>query len=204
MVERRHELGALRRRQPELGDVRVVDAVRRQGLRQYIEIELRVGARAWDRAHVHEQRHIRGSRQRHELIDRSVGMSNRKECRAASGHVEACCPCAWRRDRSCRPKRSARGHRADFDALKAQIEQLQTEVTNLETEKGAIEAIAAGHRADFERERERGDKLMRDTMTLASVAMSAQAKAAQLEGERAARRSQFWMKLRARRWATGA
>jgi hypothetical protein len=39
-------------------------------------------------------------------------------------------------------------HRADFDALKAQIEQLQAEVTKLETEKGAIEAIAAGHRAD--------------------------------------------------------
>jgi hypothetical protein len=46
-------------------------------------------------------------------------------------------------------------HRVDFDALKAQIGQLQTEVTKLETEKSAIEVIAAGYRADFERERER-------------------------------------------------
>ena len=81
------------------------------------------------------------------------------------------------------PSRSPRGHRADFDALKARIEQLQAEVTKLETENSAIEAIAAGHRADFERERERGDKLMTNTMTLASVAMSAQAKAVRLESE---------------------
>jgi|SRR6476661_8589013 hypothetical protein len=46
-------------------------------------------------------------------------------------------------------------HPADFDALKVRIEQLQAEVTKLETEKSAIEAIAAGHRADFERERDR-------------------------------------------------
>jgi hypothetical protein len=78
------------------------------------------------------------------------------------------------------PGRSPRGHRSDFDALKAQIEQLQAEVTKLETEKGATEAIAAGHRADFERERERSDKLMTNTMTLAVVAMSARAKAARL------------------------
>src|SRR5262245_3267863 len=77
-------------------------------------------------------------------------------------------------------------HPAGFDALKAQIEQLRAEVTKLETEKSAIEAIAAGHRADFERERERSDKLMTNTMTLASVAMSARAKAVQLESELAA------------------
>ena len=71
------------------------------------------------------------------------------------------------------PSRLPRGHRADFDALKAQIEQLQVEVTKLETEKGAIAAIAAGHRADFERERDRSDKLMTNMMTLAAVAMSA-------------------------------
>src|SRR5262245_25450257 len=65
------------------------------------------------------------------------------------------------------PRGSPRGHRADFDALKAQIEQLQAEITKLETEKGAVEAIAAGHRADFERERDRSDKLMTNTMTLA-------------------------------------
>ena len=99
------------------------------------------------------------------------------------------------------PSRSPRGHRADFDALKARIEQLQAEVTKLETENSAIEAIAAGHRADFERERERGDKLMTNTMTLASVAMSAQAKAVRLESELIARRSQFWIRLHTRRQA---
>src|SRR5262249_17481333 len=91
---------------------------------------------------------------------------------------------------SCLP----RGRRPDFDPLKAQIEQLQVEVTKLEIEKGAIAAIAAGHRADFERERDRSDKLMTNMMTLAAVAMSARAKAARLEGELAARRSQFWIR----------
>ena len=99
------------------------------------------------------------------------------------------------------PRRSPAGHQADFDALKAQIDQLQAEVAKRETEKGAIEAIAARHRADFERERERSDKLMTNTMTLASVAMSARAKAARLESELTARRCQFWLKLRARRRA---
>src|SRR4051794_16784021 len=51
-------------------------------------------------------------------------------------------------------------HPADFDALKAWIEQLEAEVTKLETEKSTTEVIAAGYRADFERERERGDKLV--------------------------------------------
>jgi hypothetical protein len=96
------------------------------------------------------------------------------------------------------PKRSPRGPRADFDALKARIEQLQAEVAKLETEKSSIEAIAAGHRADFEREREHSDKLMTDTLTLAAVTMSAREKTARLEGQLAARRSQFWMKLPAR------
>src|SRR5262249_59261586 len=102
------------------------------------------------------------------------------------------------------PRRSPRGHRADFDALKTRIEQLQAEVTKLETENSAIEAIAAGHRADFERERERSDKLMTNTMTLASVATSARAKAVRLGSELAARRSQFCMRLRTRRWATAS
>ena len=102
------------------------------------------------------------------------------------------------------PKRSPRGHRADFEALKAQVEQLQAEVTKLETEKGAIEAIAVRHRADFERERERSDKLMTNTMTLAAVAMSARAKAARFESELSARRSHFWMRLRTRRRAAAS
>ena len=38
------------------------------------------------------------------------------------------------------PQRSPRGHRADFEALKAQVEQLQAEVIKLETEKSSIEA----------------------------------------------------------------
>jgi hypothetical protein len=99
------------------------------------------------------------------------------------------------------PQRSPRGHREDFEALKAQVKQLQAQVTKLETEKSSIEAIAVGQRADFERERERSDKLMTNTMTLAAVAMSARAKAARLESELSARRSKFWMKLRTRRGA---
>ena len=99
------------------------------------------------------------------------------------------------------PQRSPRGHREDFEALKAQVERLQALVTKLETEKSSIEAIAVGHRADFERERERSDKLMTDTMTLVAVAMSARAKAARLESELSARGSKFWMKLRTRRGA---
>ena len=87
------------------------------------------------------------------------------------------------------PKRSPRGHRADFDALKARIEQLQGELAKLETEKSSFEATAAGHRVDFERERERSDKLMTDTMTIAAVAMSARAKTARLQGELSARRA---------------
>jgi hypothetical protein len=102
------------------------------------------------------------------------------------------------------PKHSPRGHRADFDALKSQIEQLQAEVTKLETEKGAIEALAAGHRADFERERERGDKLTANTMSLAAAAMSARLKATRLESELAARQSRFWMRLRTRRSAAAS
>ena len=65
-------------------------------------------------------------------------------------------------------------------------------------------AIAAGHRADFERERERSDKLMTNTMTLAAVAMSARAKAVRLESELIARRSQFWIRLRTRRQAAAS
>jgi cell division protein FtsB len=99
------------------------------------------------------------------------------------------------------PQRSPGGQRVDFEALKARIEQLQAQVTKLETEKSSIEAIAVGHRADFERERERSDTLMTNTMTLAAVAMSARAKAARLESELSARRSKFWTRLRTRRRA---
>jgi hypothetical protein len=49
------------------------------------------------------------------------------------------------------PQRSPRGHRGDFEALKAQVEQLQAQVIKLETEKSSIKAVAVGHRADFER-----------------------------------------------------
>jgi len=81
--------------------------------------------------------------------------------------------------------------------LTAKIEALQAEIAR-------FEAMAASHRADFERERERSDKLMTNTMTLASVAMSARAKAVRLESELAARRSQFWMRLRTRRGAAAS
>jgi hypothetical protein len=102
------------------------------------------------------------------------------------------------------PRRSSHGDGADVDALKAQIEQLQAKVTKLETHKSSIEVIAAGHRADFERERERSDKLMANTMSLAAAAMSARLKATRLESELAARRSQFWMRLRTCRRAAAS
>jgi hypothetical protein len=95
-------------------------------------------------------------------------------------------------------------HPVDFDALKARIEQLQAEVTKLETEKSAIEVIATGYRADFERERERSDKLMTNTMTIATVATSARAKAARLESELTARQSQFRIRLRTRQRAAAS
>jgi hypothetical protein len=94
------------------------------------------------------------------------------------------------------PRRSSHGDGADVDALKAEIEQLRAEVTKLKAQKSSIEVIAAGHRADFERERERSDKLMANTMSLAAAAMSARLKSTRLESELAARRSQFWMRLR--------
>jgi hypothetical protein len=102
------------------------------------------------------------------------------------------------------PRRSSHGDGADVDALKAQIEQLQAEVTRLETEKSSIEVIAAGHRADFERERKRSDKLMANTMSLAATTMSARLKATRLESELAARRSQFWRRLRTCRRAAAS
>ena len=102
------------------------------------------------------------------------------------------------------PRRSSHGDGADVDALKAQIEQLQGEVNKLETQKSCIEAVAAGHRVDFERERERSDKLMANTMSLAAAAMSARLKATRLESELAARRSQFWMRLRIWRQAAAS
>ena len=96
------------------------------------------------------------------------------------------------------PRRSPVGHRADFEALRARVEQLQAEVVQLENEKSSIEAIAARHRADFERERVRSDRLMANTMTLAAVVTSARAKAARLESELASRRFRLWFRPRAR------
>ena len=94
------------------------------------------------------------------------------------------------------PRRPTGGHCANFDALRAQIDWLQSEVTKLAAEKSSLEAIATGNRTDFERERQRGDTLMTNLMTLASVAMSARAKAARLESELMPRRSQFWLRPR--------
>src|ERR1700733_11008641 len=73
------------------------------------------------------------------------------------------------------PQRSPRGHGGDFEALKAQVEQLQAQVIKLETEKSSIEAVAVGHRADFERERERSDKLMTNNIVLRPEALIATA-----------------------------
>jgi hypothetical protein len=69
-----------------------------------------------------------------------------------------------------KPLRRSQGSHdpVDFDTLKGRIEQLQAEVNKLEMEKSAIQVIAADYRADFERERERGDKLLTNTMATRS------------------------------------
>jgi hypothetical protein len=89
------------------------------------------------------------------------------------------------------------GPRSDMDALKAQIEQLQSDLANLETEKNCLEASVAGHRADFEHERARCDKLIAETLALNKVAMSARETAARLEGEASGRRNgqPWWGRL---------
>ena len=90
------------------------------------------------------------------------------------------------------PTRSPVGPRADIDDLKAQIEQLQSDLAKLETEKNCLEACVVGHRADFERERDRCDKLLAETLVLNKVAMSARENAARLEGEASGRRNRHW------------
>src|ERR1700757_896745 len=58
------------------------------------------------------------------------------------------------------PARPPDGPRPNVDALKAQIEQLQSDLAKLEMEKNCLEACVAGHRADFEHERDRCDRLI--------------------------------------------
>jgi hypothetical protein len=89
--------------------------------------------------------------------------------------------------------RSPDGPLADMDALKAQIEQLQSNLAKVEAEKDCLEASVAGHRADFERERDRCDRLIAETLALNKVAMSAREAAVRLEGEASGRRNR-------RRW----
>ena len=91
----------------------------------------------------------------------------------------------------------ADGPRADIDALKAQIEQLQSDLAKLETEKNCLEASVAEHRADFEHERDRCDRLIAETLVLNKVAMSAREAAARLEGEASGRRNHqpWWGRL---------
>ena len=95
------------------------------------------------------------------------------------------------------PSRSPDCPRPDMDALKAQIEQLQSDLVKLETEKNCLEASVAAHRADFEHERSRCDKLIAETLVLNKVAMSARETAARLEGEASGRRNQqrWWERL---------
>jgi hypothetical protein len=89
------------------------------------------------------------------------------------------------------------GPRADIDALKTQIEQLQADLAKVEMEKNCLEASAAEHRADFERERDRCDRLIAETLVLNKVAMSARENAARLEGEASGRRNRqrLWGRL---------
>jgi hypothetical protein len=95
------------------------------------------------------------------------------------------------------PTRLPDGPRADMDALKAQIEQLQSDLAKLETEKNHLEASVAEHRADFEYERDRCDRLIAETLVLNKVAMSAREAAARLEGEASGRRNRqrWWGRL---------
>jgi hypothetical protein len=95
------------------------------------------------------------------------------------------------------PIRSPAGPQPDIDALKAQIEQLQSDLAKLETEKNYLEASVAEHRADFEHERDRCDRLIAETLVLNKVAMSAREAAARLEGEASGRQTRqgWWGRL---------
>jgi len=90
------------------------------------------------------------------------------------------------------PARSPDGHRADIDALKAQIEALQHELGELEAENNTLRAVADGHRADFESERERCDTLLLEIVRFTAAVISAREKAARLQGELAASRARSW------------
>jgi hypothetical protein len=85
------------------------------------------------------------------------------------------------------PSRSPAGHRPDTAALKAQITELEDEIAKLEV-------VAGGHRADFERERDRVCQLMTEVLRATAALMTAKEKAARLEGELTALRSQPWWK----------
>jgi len=74
------------------------------------------------------------------------------------------------------------GHHPDVVALKAQITELEDEITRLEL-------VAAGHRADYERERERADQLMTEMLKATADLMASKEATARLEGELAALRS---------------
>jgi chromosome segregation ATPase len=75
------------------------------------------------------------------------------------------------------------GHQPDVAALRAQITELEDEITKLEL-------VASGHRADYERERERADRLMTEMLKTTADLMAAKEAAARLEGELATLRSQ--------------
>jgi hypothetical protein len=85
------------------------------------------------------------------------------------------------------PSRSPAGHRPDTAALKAQITELEDEIAKLEV-------VAGGHRADFERERDRVCQLMTEVLRATAALMTAKEKAARIEGELTALRSQPWWK----------
>jgi len=90
------------------------------------------------------------------------------------------------------PARSPGGHRADIEALKAQIEALQHELGELEAENSTLRSVADGHRADFDRERERCDALLLEIVRFTAAVISAREKAARLEGELVACRARSW------------
>ena len=73
----------------EFGDVDVADLRRRETVRQAIAIELRVGARARDRAHVDDEIDGRFPQQIDKCFDRPGRMADGEECARASVRVQS-------------------------------------------------------------------------------------------------------------------
>jgi hypothetical protein len=79
--------------------------------------------------------------------------------------------------------------RADWDALRARVAELEVLVTK-------AEAIAARQRADYECERERAERVAAEIAWMFADLVAAKERAARLEGELAALRARpWWLRL---------